>query len=464
MIGSMGLQSVAEALGATLHNGDCTFSRISTDTRALEAGDLFLALRGENFDAHHFLALAAERGACGLVVEKADASLPLPQLQVDDTLKALGQIAGLNRQRFNQPLIAITGSGGKTTVKGMLASILRRCGSVLATRGNLNNHIGVPLTLLELEGAHQFAVIEMGASALGEITYLCDLAQPQVALVTNVMAAHIEGFGSLDGVAAAKGEIYQGLVGSGHAVINADEPYAHQWLNQLPTHQVIRFSCEDATAEVKVTAVEDLGFHGLSFELSTPLGAGRVQMGIIGNHNLANAAAAAAAALAVGADLTAIVEGLEAFQPVAGRMHLKQAPSGAAVIDDSYNANPGSVRAAIEALMTESKRVPGRQSILVLGDLGELGPEARSLHSDLGHVARDAGINRLVTVGTLSQYAADAFGTGALHCEDHGEAISLLQTQMDKSTVVLVKGSRSARMETVVQALVAPSSGHGEKE
>ena len=463
MIGTMSLSQLAQALGAELHGGDGEFTRLSTDTRAIVAGDLFVALRGENFDAHQFLDKAAEQGACGLVVEAVDDSLSLPQLKAADTLNALGQIAALNRQRFSAPLIAVTGSGGKTTVKGMLAAILSRCAPTLATKGNLNNHIGVPLTLMELSDEHRFAVIEMGASGPGEIAYLCDLAQPDVALITNVMAAHIEGFGSLDGVANAKGEIYRSLSATGCAVINADEPYAGQWLAQMPTDKVVRFSVQDAAADVLVTERAETGFRGLSFELKTPLGTCAIKMPIIGKHNLANAAAAAAAAYAAGATLEAIAEGLESFQPVAGRMQLNTGLNNACVIDDSYNANPGSVRAAIAALKAEAERMGAGNAILVLGDLAELGSDAEALHEELGMAAKAAEVNQLVTVGDLSRLASEAFGDGATHCKDHSEAIECLRPQLNNNTVVLVKGSRSARMETVVQALVAPVTEYGEE-
>lgn len=453
MIEAIPLQQLALEIGAELHassagQANTTFDRVSTDTRAIQAGDLFVALRGENFDAHNFLSQAAENKACGLVVEQVEPSVALPQLVVADTTRALGQIGAVNRSRYRGPLLAITGSGGKTTVKGMAASILSQCGKTLATRGNLNNHIGVPLTLLELEAGHEFAVIEMGASAGGEIAYLVGLAKPDVAMVNNVMPAHVEGFGSVGGIAKAKGEIYQGLSAAGIAVLNLDEIYVQDWRERLPCERRLTFSLANPEADVYVQRPADDLSQGLVFTLVTPQGSTDVSLPIIGKHNINNALAAATCALAMGADLEAIANGLQAFRGEKGRMQLLQGLAGAVLIDDSYNANPGSVRAAIDTLVN----YPGKR-ILVLGDLAELGEEAPNLHAELGDYARWAGVDRVVTVGPLTRHLNQAFGAGASHCADHSEAIDIIKTELDADTAVLVKGSRSARMEVVVQAI-----------
>jgi UDP-N-acetylmuramoyl-tripeptide--D-alanyl-D-alanine ligase len=456
MMVSMTLSQLAtefsETLGAQLHQGDASFTRVSTDTRRLNAGDLFVALRGENFDAHDFLADAAHK-ACALVVEKLDPAIALPQLVVRDTLLALGQIAVLNRAAFSGPLVAITGSSGKTTVKTMLAAILRECGPTLATEGNLNNHIGVPLTLLKLASEHRYAVIEMGASAAGEIAYLCGLARPDAALVNNVMPAHIEGFGSIEGVAAAKGEIYQGLSESGTMVVNLDEPFAGQWLAEKEGAKVLGFSLRDSAADFYVRTKGESAAEGdherQRFTLVTPAGEQSVELCAPGDHNLRNALAAAACAYAVGASNEQIGAGLGTYIPIAGRMNRQYGHAGAVIIDDSYNANPGSVRAAIDVLATQPLR-----SILVLGDMAELGDESAALHTDIGAYASTSGVQELFTHGLLSRHASDAFGEGAQHFSDRDSLIQALKEQVDAQTCVLIKGSRSARMELVVRALI----------
>lgn len=453
MIEAISLQQLALEIGAHLHadsaeQANTTYERVSTDTRAIQAGDLFVALRGENFDAHNFLSQAAAKHACGLVVEQVNLSVALPQLVVADTTKALGQIGVVNRSRYQGPLLAITGSGGKTTVKGMVASILSQCGKTLATRGNLNNHIGVPLTLLELGTEHEFAVIEMGASAAGEIAYLVGLAKPDVALVNNIMPAHVEGFGSVGGIAKAKGEIYQGLSAAGTAVLNLDEIYVQDWREHLPCERQLTFSLANTEADVYAQNPADELSQGLVFILNTPQGSAQLCLPMIGKHNINNALAAASCALALGADLEAIAKGLQAFRGEKGRMQLLSGLAGSVLIDDSYNANPGAVRAAIDTLVN----YPGNR-ILVLGDLAELGEEAPNLHAELGDYARWAGVNRVITVGPLSRHLSQAFGAGASHCEDHSAAIDILKTEINANTAVLVKGSRSARMEVVVQAI-----------
>jgi UDP-N-acetylmuramoyl-tripeptide--D-alanyl-D-alanine ligase len=452
MIAPLSLAAVAATLGALLQQGDARFTRVATDSRQLQPGDLFVALRGANFDGHDFLHTAANAGACGLVVEEFDASLSLPQLVVRDTLLALGQIARLNRDAFAHPLIAITGSSGKTTVKTMVADILRECGSVLMTQGNFNNHIGVPLTLLQIARDHEFAVIEMGASSIGEIGYLCTLAKPDVALVNNVMPAHIAGFGSLENVALAKGEIYLGLAAQGTAVINIDDAFAPQWLAQMQQQTVITVSLTDASADCFARNISATA-ECTSFTLVVQQDAIDINLPAPGEHNIRNALAAAACAFAVGASLSHIKQGLEKFVPVSGRLSRQHTPGGALVIDDSYNANPGSVRAAIQVLAAQ----PG-QKVLVLGDMGELGEHAELLHAEIGRFAQAQQIHRLLTVGSLSRHASEAFGESGQHFASQAELMQVLNTLVDKHTTLLIKGSRSAKMDVIVRELCEVSS------
>lgn len=448
MMRTMRLSELVERLDARLVGADVAFGRLSTDTRSAQAGDLFLALKGERFDAHDFLSTAVDRGVCALVVDRECPSIDLPQLVVADTQEALGQIAAVNREAFVGPLAAITGSSGKTTVKTMLAGILVRSGPVLATRGNYNNHIGVPLTLLELDPAHEFAVIEMGASGPGEIASYCRWAQPELALVNNVMPAHIEGFGSVEGVAKAKGEIYAGLKASGTAILNLDEAYVDQWRALIGERRVMTFSLSQEQANCRAQDIE-LHADSVVFTLLTPQGSARVHLAVPGEHNVRNALAAAASAAALDISPEAIARGLESFEPIAGRMSARRGYAGALVIDDSYNANPGSVRAAIEVLAAQEG-----QRILVLGDMGELGERASELHRELGECARDRGIEQLITLGPLSTYAARAFGPSARQYDNHDAVIADLKTKLNGQTRVLIKGSRSAGMEKIVRGLI----------
>ncbi|MEZ0149792.1 MAG: UDP-N-acetylmuramoyl-tripeptide--D-alanyl-D-alanine ligase [Candidatus Reddybacter sp.] len=445
---ALSLSQAAVNYGGTLLYPDCHFSRVCTDTRSLANGDLFVALRGENFDAHQFLESAALK-ACGMVVESPDKSLAIPQWVVPDTVQALGQLAALARNTFTGPLIAITGSGGKTTVKEMLAVILRCSGEVLATAGNLNNHIGVPQTLLKLQPEHQFAVIEMGASAGGEIDYLCSIARPTIAVVTNVMPAHVAGFGSLAGVASAKGEIYSGLDKCGTAILNLDEPWYEQWHRGAQGTHSQSFSVDNNSADFYASAVQFNTEACASFILHSSLGEIDIQLAIPGAHNISNALAAAACAVAAGADLVSIAAGLAAMAAAPGRMERKAGLSGARIIDDSYNANPGSVVAAIDALVA----MPGKH-LLVLGDMAELGPKEKAMHREVGVYARKAGVDGLFTTGVLSAEIASAFGEGSEHFADKATLSTALVGQLKGDVVVLVKGSRSAAMEDVVAQII----------
>ncbi|UTF59641.1 UDP-N-acetylmuramoyl-tripeptide--D-alanyl-D-alanine ligase [Gilvimarinus sp. DA14] len=452
MIGEMSLQQLVREFSAELtavKTADCKpFTRVCTDSRQLAAGDFFVALRGPNFDGHQFLPQAEKAGAVAALVDSLVTDCALPQLQVDDTILGLGEIARINRSRFNRPVIAITGSSGKTSVRTMVDGILRCEGEVLTTAGNLNNHIGVPLTLLKLNGSERYAVIEMGASGIGEIAYLCSLAIPDVVLVNNVMAAHLEGFGSLEGVAEAKGEIYQGVKDSGCCVVNLDDQFAAKWLRELHDRKRLTFALQNQQADCYAENIMMQG-RGQHFDLML---AGRrlpVRLQVSGTHNVRNAMAAACCAYAVGASDASIVSGLESFTPVAGRMKYLPGPCGSTIIDDAYNANPGSVRAAIDVLAA----TPGA-TILVLGDMGELGEEGYLLHAEIGVYASDKNIQAVFTQGPLAQAVSDNFSGPAKHFDDQQQLIEhLLAVITESDCTVLIKGSRSARMDRVVSAL-----------
>ncbi|MGV6808198.1 MAG: UDP-N-acetylmuramoyl-tripeptide--D-alanyl-D-alanine ligase [bacterium] len=442
------LSQAAIRFGGTLVAPDCRFSRVSTDSRTIEQGDLFVALRGERFDGHKFLSALSDR-AGGAVVETRCSEFPKTQWVVPDTVAALGQLAMMNRDMFAGPLVAMTGSSGKTTVKEMTAAILQQKGDVISTRGNLNNHLGVPLTLLRLDESTRFAVIEMGASAAGEIAYLCQLARPDVVLVNNVMPAHVEGFGSVEGIAQAKGEIFEGVNKSGVGVINLDEPYADQWRARAVTTNLLTFSVT-GEADFRASDIRSDADGCCAFVLHSPVGKSEIKLSIPGRHNVANALAAAACAYAAGAGLSDIEVGLESVQPVSGRMQRHRGRNGAVVIDDTYNANPGSMKAAIDVLAGfEGKR------IFVMGDMAELGSNARKMHRDVGAYAKTKDIESLFTVGPLSKTASEAFGEGAEDFDDKSLLASRLSEVMDRDTVIVVKGSRSAAMEQVVQQIVA---------
>ncbi len=447
MIRALTLAKAAANFGGTLFYPDCHFQAVSTDSRSLNKGDLFVALQGEHFDAHQFIGKAAQK-ACGLVVERADKQLDIPQWVVSDTTIALGQLAQLARRDFTGVLVAVTGSSGKTTVKEMIAAILRGLAPVLATRGNLNNHIGVPLTLLQLQADQRFAVVEMGTSAPGEIAYLTDMAGPDIALVNNVMPAHMAGFGTEAAIAEEKGQIYRGLSARGTAVLNLDQPHVDAWQSHLPCSSRLSYSLEatDADFTASEIGVDDKGCY--RFVMDTPAGPVPVQMGLPGKHNIANALGAAACAFAAGANPQQIASGLASVQPVKGRMQYRRGFAGARIIDDSYNANPGSMRAAIDVLAS----LPSPR-FLVLGDMAELGPDEGRLHQEMGAYAADSGVDRLYAVGPLSAHTVSRFGSGGRHFDDKAALVHALEADIDSGTTVLVKGSRSAGMEEIVHLL-----------
>ena len=451
MINPLRLTDAAIRFGGTLLNPDCEFDAVSIDSRNIADGDLFVALIGERLDGHQFLADVADR-ASGLVVSKADTDLPLPQWVVEDTTVALGQLAQLQRDAFSGTVIAVTGSTGKTSVKDLIKSILGGLGSVHATKGNFNNHIGVPLTLLDMPQDSDFAVIEMGASAVSEISYLCSIANPQISLINNVQSAHLEGFGSVDGIAAAKAEIYSGLDAAGTAILNLDQGWEAEWMALIGDRDCITFSVDDDCADISASDIQLLENGCCRFTLhiftDTSVESQVVNLAIPGRHSVSNALAAAACAVAAGASIEQIVTGLEVAQSPARRLQIKALAQGGQIIDDSYNASPESVRAAIDVLASSSGR-----RVLVLGDMGELGSDAAQLHTELGDYALSAGIDQLYTLGSLSAKASEAFK--GQHFSDLESLKAPLFNEIERRDLtLLVKGSRSSNMDLVVDMLV----------
>ena len=448
----MMLSQAAQVLGAKLVGQDVMFNAVSSDSRAIAAGDLFVALQGPNFDGAAFVDSAAQSGAAAAMVNSAQyraTAASCPVLLVEDTRLAMGHLAAHWRAQFAIPVVGVTGSNGKTTVKEMLASILRTVAgsdsAVLATAGNFNNDIGLPLTLLKLRATHRYAVIEMGMNHAGEIDYLTRLTRPDVVIINNAGSAHLAGLGSLEAVARAKGEILNGLPTQGIAVINADDIYAPLWRDLSGKHERIEFGLEKQGAVHAQWQVQGYGAHIM---VSTPRGSFSADLQVPGVHNVRNALAATAAALALHVELPAIAAGLEKFSGMAGRMQRKAARHGAMLIDDSYNANPSSLRAALKVLAQSSGK-----KILVLGDMGELGEDAVRLHSEIGAEARHLGVNELLALGKLTAYTVQEFGPHARHFERIEDLLALLEKNLDADSTVLVKGSRFMHMERVVQGI-----------
>ncbi|NKQ12217.1 UDP-N-acetylmuramoyl-tripeptide--D-alanyl-D-alanine ligase [Pseudomonas sp. SST3] len=452
MLDAMRLTDLVEPLSAKLINADTTFSSVSTDSRAIEPGQLFVALTGPRFDGHAYLAEVAAKGAVAALVERHVADVSLPQLVVADSRIALGQLGALNRAAFTGPVAAITGSSGKTSVKELLASILRAAhgtDAVLATRGNLNNDLGAPLTLLELAPQHQAAVIELGASRLGEIAYTVSLTQPDVSLITNAGTAHVGEFGGPDKIVEAKGEILDGLGANGIAVLNRDDRAYATWERRAAGKRVVSFAIKSPLADFHPASI-GYDLRGCpNFVLAGPSGTVRVQLNLLGRHSVANALAAAAAASALGVAREHIIAGLESLQPVKGRGVAQILSNGVRLIDDSYNANPASICAAIDVLAGFAGR-----TVLALGDMGELGDWAEQGHREVGSYAADK-VDILFAVGPLMKHAVDAFGAGGRHFADQQSLIEALRLEQGNATTILIKGSRSAAMDKVVAALSA---------
>ena len=446
----MTLAEAATVLGGELRGADVTFTAVSTDSRAIAAGDLFVALRGERYDGHAFMPQAAAAGAVAALADRAHDQAPaLPTAVVADTTVALGTLAAHWRRRFRIPLIAVVGSNGKTTVKEMIAACLREhygADAVLATRGNLNNHIGLPLTLLALRAAHRVAVVEVGMNHPGETAQLAALAQPTIAVINNAQREHQEFMRSVADVAKEHASLIAALPADGTAVINADDAHAAVWRTTAGARTVLDFGLGRAA----VTAQCRMDAAMATLDVSLPGAATRIALPLAGEHNVRNALAAVAAATAAGATLDACARALERFVPVRGRLQMKRGVRGAALIDDTYNANPDSVRAATDVLA----RARGRK-LLVLGDMGEVGAQGPAFHQEAGAYARASGIDRLYTLGDLAADATRAFGEGARHYPRIEELLADVENALDAQTTVLVKGSRFMQMERVVRSLEA---------
>lgn len=445
------LSHLAAVTAGKLYGEDLLFDSVSTDSRSLRRGQLFVALKGPNFDGNLYVEEAAAKGAAGALVQRRTECV-LPQVEVDDTRRALGDYARSWRQNFDIPLVAVTGSNGKTTIKEMAASILRQRGPVLATRGNLNNEIGVPLSLLEIGQESIAAVIELGANHPGEIDYLARIALPTVGVVSNAGPAHLEGFGSLEGVARAKGELFAALGPADVAVYNADDRFAELWVELIGRRQKLSFGIEEQADFSAGEIDQRMTAAGIEtqFRMHCVAGDCDVRLPFAGQHNVRNALAAAAAAWSAGASLDDIREGLQATSAVAGRLQIRTGYHGSIILDDTYNANPGSLKAALAV----QKTMPG-EAWLVLGDMGELGDGASQRHAEVGEYARAQGVRRLLASGGLTQAAVDAFGPGASWYPDIESLIAALTAEAGAGVTVLVKASRAMRFERVVDALVA---------
>lgn len=443
------LSKIAEWLKLKPCHHDVMCTGVSIDTRTLKKGELFIAIQGEQFNGHDFISQAIEQGAVAVIADHpVHVDKTVPVFYVDDTRQALGQLATLYRAEFTLPVVAITGSCGKTTTKTLLASIFEQRANVLATQGTLNNDIGVPLTLFRLRADHQFAVIELGANHAGEIANIAQMAQADVVVITNAAPVHLEGFGDVAGVARAKGEIIDKVASSGTVILNVGDAYYPDWRERAGARNVITFGLH-ASADVSAHNITLNPASQACFQLHTRQGQCSIQLSLLGQHHVMNALAAAAAAEVFNFSLEEIAAGLSLAKPVAKRLIRQSGWQGASIIDDTYNANPSSFRAAIEFLV----QLPG-EKILIVGDMAELGEQAEYFHRELGTQARALGVQQLCAVGVWSRFTALAFGPQATHFETKAELISDLRQRLSAGMTVLVKGSRSAKMEDVVVALL----------
>ena len=440
------IRTIVDGELLNIHDGNFTIDVISTDTRKITKQSLFIALVGENFDGHHFAEQAIKDGAVAVIVNHPIEDNSIPQIVVKDTRQALGQIASFIRQQSSAKIVALTGSSGKTSVKEMTAAILQNCGTTLYTQGNYNNDIGVPLTLLRLTKDDQFAVIELGANHIGEIAYTTQLVHPQTALINNIAEAHIEGFGSLEGVANAKGEIFEGLTKDGIAIINLDS-CSDKWFEQLTDKTVWTFSLENPLANFYASHIKMADVT--TFKLHTPFGECEIQLPLIGLHNVSNAIAASALAISVGASLDCIQQGLSTLKPVKGRLFPIKLNQNQLIWDDTYNANVGSMSAAINVLAKQSG-----YKVFVVGDMGELGQDAQKYHQQIGTLAKQQKLDCVVSVGKLSQFISQASEVGH-HFYNKQDAADYLITLLRQypTLTMLVKGSRSAKMEDVIELI-----------
>ncbi|AKS42730.1 UDP-N-acetylmuramoyl-tripeptide--D-alanyl-D-alanine ligase [Wenzhouxiangella marina] len=436
------LSAATQACGGRMSGQDVAIRGLCLDSRKLQAGELFVALPGERVDGHAFVEAAARSGASAALVSRR-LDVDLPQIEVADVAVALQSIAAAWRAALDVIVVGVTGSNGKTTVKEMIAAILSRVGPTLATRGNYNNELGVPVTLGRLEREHRFAVIEMGCGQAGDIRDLAALARPRVGVVTNAGPAHLERLGSLEGVARTKGELFESLPAEGVAVINADDRFFADWQARAAHCQRLSFGRSEA-AQVRL-----LDGPAGRLNLDTPVGRIETTLAVAGEHNRMNAAAAAAVALALDVPAAEIAAGLASINSLPGRLESHRSEAGWTLIDDTYNANPASLYAGLKVL----SELPG-EAWLVLGDMAELGPDSDKLHAEMGQSAADLGVRRLFTLGAHAAAASRAFGPGAEHFEGHEALASALADAIHADVVCLVKGSRSSAMERIVRAMI----------
>ncbi|MDG0998295.1 MAG: UDP-N-acetylmuramoyl-tripeptide--D-alanyl-D-alanine ligase [Gammaproteobacteria bacterium] len=460
MIGSQSLSSLAQNLNYYNVVPDVEFSSISTDTRSLKKGDCYIALIGDRFNGNDYLQMAAMSGAVAVICSKA-AEIPIPTLVVEDTQLILSAIAKENRARSMATVIALTGSQGKTSVKEMLGLILNRNGKTLITRANLNNTIGVPLTLIELTENEKFAVVEMGANAQGEIAKSVEVASPNIALITNANSAHLEGFGSYEAIVDAKGEIIDGLDCNGVLVLNANQKSCHRWIERAGSKTVRLFSygMRNKNADYQCSLAKITRAGGISFDLFCPQGELSITWPLLGEHNVENALAAAACALEGGAELDQVKEGLIKMRPIPGRLYLLKGINACTIIDDTYNASPSSFYAAINVLAAQGSRSSTR-TVLVVGDMLELGSAAEMFHAKIGDEARLAGITDLWAIGAFADSAVRSFGAGGVCYERMDDLVADCVTASQANVMFLAKGSRGSRMERIVDVLKA-TDNHG---
>ena len=446
MLRDLSLSMIAEMTQGKIVQGEKSIlcDSVSTDTRTLQPGSLYIPLSGENFDGHDFINLAQEAGAVASLVER-DIESTLPLVRVENTLLALGQIAAWHRSEFKGPLISVTGSAGKTSVKELTANVLSQIYNTWMTQGNLNNHIGAPLTLLSLKKEHRAAVIELGASGLGEIAYTAQFVRPLVGIITNVGEAHLEGFGSVEGIASTKGELIDWIQANGTAVLNQDDQFIGEWKERASHLNIVTFGL-NSDADVFATDIQLTG-QGVFFVLNAECQSFPVRLSLLGVHNVRNALAVAAATRSIGMDWSDIIKGLESAESISGRLHPRKGASEQMIFDDAYNANPSSFKAAIDVLSKSAS------SWLVMGDMGELGEDEIAMHKEVGEYAKQSNIRQLVATGKLSKYAVEAFGDNGRWFATTQEAIEFLQASTGQGDTLLVKGSRSARMDQVVTAL-----------